>query len=126
MEKQRIKKPIWLYILRWTARIVVLLLFAFFFKEFLRTNLWERDLPQGMITFPPVENFFFVYFIAFFIGFWREWLAGLICLLAFVIFILLFPYIVLLPIGIITLIIPGILYFLSWYYHRRYGRQQQQ
>jgi hypothetical protein len=76
MEAQSGHKPWWLYFLRWGARIAALSLFAFLFKDFLRVHLWDRDLPHGMIRFPPFENIFIIYFIAFFVGLWREWLGG--------------------------------------------------
>ena len=123
MEAQSGKKPWWLYFLRWGARIAALSLFAFFFKEFLRIHLWDRDLPPGMFQVPPIENVFIFYFIGFLIGFWREWLGSLICLMAFGFVAILLPVIVISPNAYI-LLLPSILYFSSWYFHRRWARQQ--
>ena len=116
-------KPWWLYFLRWGARIAALSLFAISLKEFLRLHLWERDLPQGMIIIPPIEYVFIFYIIGLIIGFWSERLGSLICLLGFVFVAILFPVIVMSPYAII-LLLPGILYFSSWYFQRRYECRQ--
>jgi hypothetical protein len=117
-------KPWWLYFLRWGARIAALSLFAISLKEFLRLHLWERDLPQGMIIIPPIEDVFIFYIIGLIIGFWSERIGSLVCLLGFVFVAILFPYIVLSPLIIFILLLPSILYFSSWYFHRRWVRQQ--
>jgi hypothetical protein len=119
MEAQSGHKPWWLYFLRWGARLTVLLSLAISFKDFLFYYA-RRDLPRGLFPPPPMGYVYIIYFIGLLLGFWHEWLGGIVFILPFFIFLPYLPS----PLGIIILFLPSILYILSWYFHRRWARQQ--
>jgi hypothetical protein len=121
-------RPIWLKILRWCARIIAILFVAFILMMFIgEGGFWSqpKGLPLRMRDYV-LLSLFGLYVAGLVIGLWREGLGGLISL-AFIV-----THIVILSAeGIKNLtyfyvmLLPGILYLLSWYFHRRLIRQQQ-
>jgi len=123
-------KPLWLSIQRWFARIIALLFIVFILAMFIgeggfwRHNTGVQPLHVRDYLF---LSFFGMYVIGLIIGFWREGLGGLISLLFMMIHI-----IILSSEGIKNLtyfyamLLPCLLYLLSWHFHRRYARQNAQ
>ena len=126
MESQSGKKPMWLSILRWSARILALLVAIFLLFMFIGEGIGGR--PANAQPLQARDYFllslFGLYIIGLIIGLWREGLGGLISLVFMAIHIiflksegiknLIYFYVMLLP---------CILYLLSWYFNRRWARQ---
>jgi hypothetical protein len=127
IEAQSGIKPLWLKILRWSARIIAIILIALYL--FIRIYDSIRGRPTGASPLQASDYLHYalvaLYIIGMIIGLWREGLGGLISLVFMIINIvilqteyptnLIFLYVMLLP---------SILYILSWYFHRKLVRQQ--
>ena len=128
MEAQNKKKPLWLTILRWSARIssILFIIFAIVLLIFFGGASSFSIEYYNFRAFAPL----ILYIIGLIIGFWREGLGGLISLvfIAFGIIILTVDGIKLEGLTVLEafwfMFIPSILYILSWYFHRRLARQQ--
>jgi hypothetical protein len=126
MEVKNRNKPLWLSILRWSARILALLVAIFLLFMFIGESIGGR--PANAQPLQARDYFllslFGLYFIGLIIGLWREGLGGLISLVFMAIHI-----IFLTSEGIKNLtyfyvmFLPSVLYILSWYFHRRWSRQ---
>jgi hypothetical protein len=112
-------KPVWLRILRWAARIIALLVVAFFLMMFIGDSMGNNsDLPLTSRDYF-IFSLFGIAMVGLVIGLWFEFTGGLIGLIstfAHIIFLsakghggLLFFYLML---------IPSILYLLSWYFNK--------
>ena len=124
METTTRSKPVWLTILRWGARVIAIIFIAFFLIMFIgEGGFWSqpKGLPLGTRDYA-LLSLWGLYFIGLIIGLWREGLGGLISLVF-----------ILLHIGFLQMegtissvfymmLLPGILYLLSWYFHRRFER----
>jgi hypothetical protein len=127
MEAKNGNKPLWLSILRWSARIIAIIFIAFYLMMF----IGEGGLKGRSGTLPSLTardyimlSFAALYVIGLIIGLWREGLGGLISLIILVIHI-----IILQSEGVKSLMyfyfmaLPSILFILSWYFHLRSVRQ---
>jgi hypothetical protein len=129
MEANTKTKPLWLKILRWVARIIALLFIIFILAMFIgEGGFWSqpKGAPLGLRDYL-LLSLFGLYVIGLIIGLWREGLGGLISLVFMAIHI-----IILSSEGIkhltyfYAMLLPSLLYILSWYYHRLLARQQAQ
>jgi hypothetical protein len=120
-------KPLWLKILRWIARILALLFIAFILVMFIgEGGTWSqpKNLPLGVRDYG-LLSLFGLYVIGLIIGWWREGLGGLISLVFIVALI-----VILLSEGdyqltyFYIMLLPDILYLLSWCFHRKFTQQQ--
>jgi hypothetical protein len=118
MESTMNHKPVWLSILRWTARIISLLVVAFLLIMFIGESMGNNS----RMPLTSRDYFIFILFgitmVGLVIGLWFEFHGGLISLLStltHIIFlsreghVLLFFYLML---------IPSILYLISWYFSK--------
>jgi hypothetical protein len=95
-------------------------------------GFWSH--PKGAVPLSAKDyvflSLFGLYVAGLAIGLWREGLGGMISLLFMIVFII-GQIIILWPEGIkrltyfYLLLLPGILYFLSWLIHRRFERKEQ-
>jgi len=113
------QKSVWLKILRWTARIIALLVVAFFLFLFIGENMGNNShLPLTSRDYF-IFSLFGITMAGLVTGLWFEFLGGLISListLTHIIFMsveghsgLFFFYLML---------IPSIMYLLSWYFNK--------
>jgi len=127
METAIQNKPVWLSIIRWSARIVALFfaitLFLMFFGEDMSpiirlASLFDKHyfLMSLWILTP----------IGYLIGLWKEGLGGLISLVSTLTHILFLSRegfgdaIFIFYLFLSILLIPGILYLLYWYFNRKF------
>lgn len=119
METKNPHKPVWLSILRWTARILAMLFVIFLLSMFIGESIQSTSHNTHLHW---REYFFFglmgITLIRFLIGLWREGLGGLISLVSTLII-----FISLTLNGVnasfcFLILIPSILYLLSWYFHK--------
>jgi hypothetical protein len=125
METKIQKKPVWLSVIRWTARIITVLftiiLFFMFISEDMSpirrfAQLYEKDyfiLSLWILT--P---------IGYLIGLWREGLGGLIGLISILTHIVFIPReqhnnSIYLYLFLGLLLIPSILYLLYWHFNKK-------
>jgi hypothetical protein len=122
------QKPVWLKIIRWMARIIALLVVAFFLMMFIGESLGNAS--QTSHSLNSREIFIFTLFgmtmVGLVIGLWLELIGGLISListLTHIIFLttegtggLTFFYL---------MIIPSFLYLLSWYFNKTLALREE-
>jgi hypothetical protein len=119
MESTMNHKPVWLSILRWTARIIALIVVAFFLMIFIGESMGNNShLPLTSRDYF-IFSLFGITMVGLVTGLWFEFLGGLISListLTHIIFMsteghggLFFFYLML---------IPSIMYLLSWYFNK--------
>ncbi|MCX6250178.1 MAG: hypothetical protein NTX61_05440 [Bacteroidetes bacterium] len=121
--------PLWLKILRWCARIITILFIVFILGMFIgEGGTWSqpKNLPLGFRDYALLSLFGF-YVVGLVIGLWREGLGGLISIVFMITQIailaseghshLTYFYLML---------VPSLLYLLSWYFHRMLARKQSQ
>ena len=132
METKNGKKPLWLSLLRWTARVIAIIFILFILSMFIgEGGFWSH--PKGALPLCTKDyvflSLFGLYVVALAIGLWREGLGGILSLSLMIVFII-GQIIILWPEGIKRLIyfylmlLPCILYFLSWFFHRRFARKE--
>jgi hypothetical protein len=119
MEALNPHKPAWLSILRWTARIIALLIVAFLLMMFIGESMGNNAHFQLTSRDYFILSLFGITMVGLLIGLRFEFSGGLISListLTHIIFLstehhggLFFFYLML---------IPGILYLLSWYFNK--------
>lgn len=127
MENQKDKKPVWLTIFRWNARILAILVAIFLLFMFIGESIGGRSANAQPLQARDyfLLSLFGLYFIGLLIGLWREGLGGLISLVFMAVHVIFLK-----SEGMKNLIyfyvmfIPGLLYILSWYFHRRWNQQQ--
>jgi hypothetical protein len=127
MESENGNKPLWLMILRCCARIIAILIVAFILIIFIgEGGTWSqpKNLPLGSRDYI-ILSIWGLYIVGLIIGLWREGLGGLISL-----FFMAIHIVILSAEGdrhltnFYVLLLPGILYVLSWFFHRGMVRQQ--
>lgn len=127
MEANAKTKPIWLFVLRWCARIIAVLFVAFILIIFIgEGGTWSqpKELPLGFRDYA-LLSIFGLYVAGLVIGLWREGLGGLINFVFMAIQIG-----ILLSVGnknlnyFYLMLLPSVLYILFWYFHRRFAQQQ--
>lgn len=130
METQRGKKPLWLSIIRWSARISSIFFICFAIFWIMAFHLKSFWILETSYMFPTVYTPLVLYIIGLLIAFRREGLGGSISLV-FIAFGILFHRKDLVALAeekevmvILTwlMIFPSILYILSWYSCRRVER----
>lgn len=113
-------KPVWLSILRWTARSCALLFVFFFLFMFIGESLGSSP-NNGHLQWRDyfILSLWFLTLAGLLIGLWREVWGGLVSLTSTLIQ---FAYLTFegdrAPIFFIILV-PSVLYLMSWYYHRQ-------
>jgi len=129
MESNARSKPLWLKILRWGARIIAIFFIFFILGMFIgEGGVWSQSkgIPLGLRDYV-LLSLFGLYLVGLMIGLWREGMGGLISLVFLAIHI-----IILSSEGIKNLtyfylmLLPSLLYILSWYFHRIWALQQAQ
>jgi len=122
METNIQKKPVWLRIIRWTARIIAVLFAIILFILFTTTDM--NPLLRNQHDYF-IQILWILIPIGFLIGLWKEGLGGLISFVSTLTLILTFImkeghrdisyyiYIIL-----IILLFPSILYFIYWYFNK--------
>jgi len=127
METTAKSKPIWLTILRWGARVIAILLIILYLIIQISTIIKGHNERVSPLTARDYMHYSLVamFIIGLIIGFWREGSGGVISLVFIVAYLviiqaeyptnLMFLYI---------MAVPSVLYLLSWYFHRRFERQQ--
>jgi hypothetical protein len=120
MEAKNGNLKLWLSILRWTARIVAVLIVAFFLFMFIGEGLNGRPVGSPKLV---ARDYFLLSMMALFnvgllIGLWREGLGGLISLVFMSTTIIFHQIEGITPVIFYITLFPGILYILSWYFHR--------
>jgi len=123
MKTQKEKKPWWIYLLRWLPRISAFALFAISFKEFMFLMSLTSGLREKMLINLPYTYVFIFYIIGFIVGFWSERLGSLFCLLGCVYLIIIDDISIVNAPIIFILLLPSLLYILSWFLNRRWERQ---
>jgi hypothetical protein len=107
--------------LRWTARITAILIAAFCLLMFFGEGIQDHS-PNAI---PLVTRDYIIlslwalFIIGLIIGLWWEGLGGLISLVFMVTHIVILQIEKGIPVIFYFLLVPGILYLLSWFYHRR-------
>jgi hypothetical protein len=126
MEVHNGNKSIWLLILRWSARIIAVLIVAFFLFMTIGESLNGR--PNNSHPLIPRDYFILslmtMFNIGLIIGLWREGLGGLISLLFMATLIISHQLEGITPVIFYFTLLPSILYILSWYYPRKLSNHQ--
>jgi hypothetical protein len=119
-------KPLWLTILRWSARIIAILIIIFSLFMFIGESIGGRsaDAPPLQTRDYIILSLWALYIIGLVIGLWREGLGGLISLVFMAIHIFILQMEGSNSIIFFVMLLPSILYILSWYFNRRWARQQ--
>ena len=120
METTIQKKPVWLNIIRWTARILALLIIIFilfmFIGESIGSSSHKTDLSGRDYL---LLSLFGITLIGLGIGFWKEGLGGLISLVSTLSHIIILSFE-----GVRNLfyfyvfLVPSILYLIYWYFNK--------
>ena len=126
MEAKNGNKKLWFLILRWTARIIAILIAILFLLMFFGEGIQNHSpYSQTLVARDYILLILkALYIIGLIIGLWREGLGGLIS------FVFMTTQIVIHQIeGVGSVIfyymlLPSILFILSWYFHRRLSQQQ--
>jgi len=116
-----------LKILRWTARIVAIIVVAFFLMMFIGESCQGRssNAPSLSARDYILLSLMGLYLVGLIIGLWREFLGGLIS------FLFMAANIIVLEVEkgnlniFYYMLIPSILYFLSWYFSRKESKKLQ-
>jgi hypothetical protein len=118
-------KPIWLGIIRWTARIIALLFAIVLFIMFISEDMSPIiRLAQRADKHYFMMSLWIITPIGYLIGLWREGLGGLTSLISTLTHIVFLPKegfgnaIFIFYLLISALLIPSILYLLYWYFNR--------
>jgi hypothetical protein len=119
------KRPVWLKIIRWSARIIALLFAIVLFIMFISEDM----SPVIRLAQLPVRHYFILSLwiltpIGYLIGLWREGLGGLISLVSILTHIVFlsregFGDLIFFYLFLSILLIPSILYLLYWYFNRK-------
>jgi hypothetical protein len=126
MEANTRNKPLWLTILRWAARVIAILFVTFFLVMFIgEGGIWSqpKDLPLGMRDYA-LLSLYALFFIGLLIGLRWEGLGGLISLVFMAIHIVILASEGHNIVIFYFFLLPGILYLLSWYFHRKLAQKQ--
>jgi hypothetical protein len=125
METTIQKKPIWLSIIRWSARIIALLFAIVLFIMFISEDM----SPIIRLAQLPVKHYFILSLwiltpIGYLIALWREGLGGLISLISTLTHIVFlsregFGDFIFFYLFLSILLIPSILYLLYWYFNKK-------
>jgi hypothetical protein len=112
-------KPVWLKIIRWTARIIALLVVAFFLMMFIGESM-GNNTPMPLTSRDYfILSLYGITMVGLVIGLWFEFLGGLISLISTLTHIIflsreghggLFIF--------YLMLIPSIMYLLSWYFNK--------
>jgi hypothetical protein len=123
METITQKKPVWLKIIRWTARIIALLFAIVLFIMFISEDM----SPIIRLAQLPVKHYFILSLwiltpIGYLIALWREGFGGLISLISTLTHIVFlsregFGDFIFFYLFLSILLIPSILYLLYWYFN---------
>ena len=121
METTIQKRPVWLKIIRWTARIIAVLFAIILFFSFTVEDM-------NPLSINPQDYFFLSLWvlipIGYLIGLWKEGLGGLISLVSILTLIIVFltreghHYSFYFYLILIIFIIPSILYLIYWYFNK--------
>jgi hypothetical protein len=122
-------KPLWLYILRIGARsVAIIFIIIILFLPIGEGGIWKHS--SGANTSQVIDYLllflFGMYIGGLIVGFWREWLGGLISFGFMMTRIIIFAYYWDVPILFYILFLPSLLYLLSWYFHQGFARQKTQ
>ena len=122
METQSGTKPLWLTILRWSARIIAILIIIFSLFMFIGESIGGRsaDAPLLQTRDYIILSLWALYIIGLVIGLWREGLGGLISLVFMAIHIFILQMEGSNSIIFFVMLLPSILYLLSWHFQRRW------
>jgi hypothetical protein len=106
--------------LRWSARIIAVLIVAFFLFMFIGEGLNGRPVgsPQLVARDYILLSLMALFNIGLLIGLWKEGLGGLISLVFMATIIIIHQIEGIKPVIFYFALLPGILYLLSWYFHR--------
>ena len=115
------KTPIGLNILRWTARIFALLVVGLFLFQMFEASL-KSPISFSNISFVSIATILVIlcYLTALMIGFKWEATGGvmaIVCVVAHAMIIFTYATV---PTSLLFFILPGLLYLLSWYLHKKY------
>jgi hypothetical protein len=125
MEETFRKNPLWLSILRWGARVIAILIVAFILMMFIgEGGFWSQPANMPLTTRDYVLlSVMGIYWIGLIIGLRWEFWGGLISLALMSTLILSLQFTHTGGLWFDLMLVPGILYLLSWYLHRRHCRQ---
>ena len=122
METNIQKKPVWLKIIRWTARIIAMPFAIIFFILFTTTDMNPLLINQHDYF---IQILWILIPIGFLVGLWKDGLGGLISLVSTLTLIItfimkeghrnIFYYIYII---LIILLFPSILYLIYWYFNK--------
>ena len=121
MEDSVYKKPLWLSITRWTARIMAVLLVAFFLFMFIGESFGNPERATHTLTLLDVIalTLWFTMLAGLLIGIKWETIGGVFNLFFFAIHFALMSLGGNPPFIMLFFILPGILYMISGYYHKK-------
>lgn len=127
MEGQYQNKPLWLAILRWTARIIAILFIILICGRALSMYLGTSKFVLRLALLFQQEKIYLslalltLFIIGLLIGLKWEGLGGLFSLVFIaIIFITLTGFT---DLSQYLLLLPSVLYLLSWHFHRKWSRQ---
>jgi len=121
MEAKNGNKKLWLLILRWSARIIAILIAIFFLLMFLGEGIQNHSPnAQALVARDYILlSLKALYLIGLIIGLWREGLGGLISLVFMMTQIAIHQTEGVGSAIFYYMLMPSILFILSWYFHRR-------
>jgi hypothetical protein len=122
MENTNQKKPVWLGIIRWTARIISLLLVGFFLLMFIGESIGEHAKATDLTFIDIVGlSIWFLNLLGMLIAFKWEGFGGGLSLFFVLVHIVIIAINHTIPFPLFFFAIPGILYLTSWYFHKKLG-----
>jgi hypothetical protein len=126
METQSGTKPLWLTFLRWSARIIAILIIIFSLFMFIGESIGGRSANASPLQTRDyiILSLWALYIIGLIIGLWREGLGGLISLVFMAIHIIILQMERVNSVIFFVMLLPSILYLLSWHFQRRWAPQQ--
>ena len=125
METYTGTNPLWLKIIRWCTRIIALLFIAFILMMFIgEGGFWSQPANMPLTTRDYVLlSVMGIYWIGLIIGLRWEFWGGLISLAFMSTLILSLRFTQTGGFWFDLMLVPGLLYLLSWYLHRRHFKQ---
>ena len=126
MEAQNVNKKLWLSILRWSARIIAILIAILFLLMFFGEGIQNHSpYSQTLVARDYILLILkALYIIGLIIGLCREGLGGLISLVFMTTQIVIHQIEGVGSVIFYYMLLPSILFILSWYFHRRLSQQQ--
>ena len=126
MEAKNGNKKLWLLILRWSARIIAILIAILFLLMFFGEGILNHSPNAQALA---ARDYILLtlkalYIIGLIIGLWREGLGGLISLVFMTTQIVIHQIEGVGSVIFYFTLLPSILFILSWYFHRRLSQQQ--